>query len=301
MQMSITPQQTALERRIIALGPARSQQLSFFLSALAALAFSYSYMGSQALQASPIFAGQTLLTLLILCAGPALLHVSPPQPSLSLVVLLALIFIAVPLPVLLAFLKDLFTGHINKEDAHWFDAIWRIYTVFFCWIGFAIINEAKIRPRLRARAIRLRDEKAVRVAAGEEEAPAANSVAARADAMRRNDRDVKLTGLREKLITARGVRDEAILGLSKKEGDEVRARERVVKAENALKRATGRGDEEEIAEAKELLEGSKEMVGGVKAMSRAQVLVLEDAEERIKELDEQWLHWSNLANYPFYR
>lgn len=301
MQMSLTPQQTALERKIIALGPSRSQQLSFFLSSLAVLGFSYVYSKSASFQSDPIFAGQTLLTLIAISAGPALLHLSFPQPSLLQIVVTALLFIAIPLPVMYAFFRNIMIGHLSIKEPHFLDAVWRLYAVFFVWIGFAVINEAKIRPRLRARAIRLRDEKAARIAAGEEEAPVANTVAARADAMRRREREVKLTSLREKLIAAKGVRDEAQLALSKREGEEVRSRERVVKAEAALKRATGRRNEEEIEESKEMLEGLKEMVTGVKAMGKAQELVLKDAQERIKELDDQWLHWSNLDNYPFYR
>lgn len=214
---------------------------------------------------------------------------------------LAIVMAAIPLPVFYAFMKNILTGHLGKANPHWLDAVWRVYAVFLVWIGFAIVNEAKIRPRLRARAIRLRDEKAARVAAGEEEAPVANTVAARADAMRRKDRDVKLMALRDRLIAAKRVRDEATAALGTKEGGEVRARERVGKAEAALKRARGGGDTGEIEEAEEVLEGFKEMAVGVTAMSRAQVVVLKDATERIKELDEQWLHWSCLDNYPFYR
>jgi hypothetical protein len=309
MVQSLAPRQTLLEQKIEALGPAATLRLcTVLISVVVGVAAVVAQ--TPAARAAPLFSLQVFVVAVGVAAAPLLVHHSP-DLSKPAVVLAGLAFsVLALLPVTYAFLKNLLMGHVGLEDPQWYDAVWRIYAVLGVWMLFAIVNEAKVRPYLRARDIRLKTEAA---AAGTVPTAARNTVASRADAMRRAARHEKLTALRESLIAAKGRRDAARAAVDGAAETAAVARRNVAGAAKLVASAEGKVAEigeggdgyaaacAELETVRELATGAAAHEQGLGAQGAAHELVLAEAEERIKELDEKWVHWSNLDNYPFYR
>lgn len=311
MVNSNAPRQTLVEKKIEALGlPATKRLVSLLVSATIGAAAVY--LNTASARAAPLYAAQVVVALLFLAVSPLFVHVSPDFSSPLQVGGLLLVAVCGVLPCCFYVLRNLLFGHVDLAEPQWYDAVWRIYGVLFLWMLIAVVNEAKIRPWFRQRAIR----RHARFAAGdvqEEPRPPPNTVAARADAMRRKAREQKLLGLREAIIAAKRRRDAARKGVTGFDENVRKARENVVAAEEMVQKAKdecqriGEGSDgwqqavKDRSVVEKLLEGAVTHEDGLEAQTEAQKAILEDCEAKIKDLDEKWAYWSVLDNYPFYR
>lgn len=302
---STAPRFTALEEKIHALGAPATQRLcTVLVSGVVGVASIVSQ--TQSARDDPVFTAQAIAVSLAAAAAPLLVHhpLDLTRPMLALGV--ALFSATAALPILYALLYHLFWGHTTIADPQWYDALWRIYAIMGVWILFAIVNEAKIRPFFRARALRRKVE-------NDNPAAAPNSVAARADAMRRAARTEKLTALREALVAAKARRDTAQAAVDGAEETASTAKQNVTGAAKLVAAAEeklkgigkgGEGYEAAVVErdtVKALRDGAVAHEKGLDAQKGAHELMLAESTDRIGDLDEKWAYWSNLDNYPFYR
>lgn len=304
MVVSMAPRQTILEEKISALGSLGTQRLcAVLVSVVVGVASAVSQTSGA--RSDPVFMAQSIVVGLAAAASPLLVHHPLDLTRPLLAFGLALFTATAAIPVLFAMLYHLFLGHTTIKDPQWYHALWRIYAILGLWMLFAVINEAKVRPWFRARALRRKDEA--------QPSAAPNSVAGRADAMRRAARTEKLTALRESLVAAKARRDTAQAAVDGAEATAATAKENVAGATKLVaasedKMKSLEKDAEGYAVAAQerdtmraLLNGAKAHEKGLDAQKAAHELMLAESCERIKDLDEKWKHWSNLDNYPFYR
>lgn len=302
---SMAPRQTMLEEKISALGSLGTQRLcAVLVSVVVGIASIVSQ--TPAARSDPVLTAQSIVVGLAAAAAPLLVHhpLDLTRPLLAFGV--ALFTATAAIPVLLAILYHIFMGHATIEDPQWYHALWRIYTILGVWMLFAVINEAKVRPWFRARALRRKSE-------ASQPSATANTVASRADAMRRAARTEKLTELRESLVAAKARRDTAQAAVDGAETTAATAKDNVAgatklvaAAEDKLKSLGKEADGYATAVQERetmcaLLNGAKAHEKGLDAQKAAHELMLAESCERIKDLDEKWKYWSNLDNYPFYR
>jgi prepilin signal peptidase PulO-like enzyme (type II secretory pathway) len=305
MVNSLEPRQTLLEQKIAALGVDGTHRLCTVL-VTGVVGVASIVAQTPAARADPVFTAQAAAVALGAATAPLLVH-HELDLRRPVVALCTTLFCALALfPMTLTFLYHVLWAHTQIAEPQWYDALWRIYAVLGIWIMFAVVNEAKIRPYFRARALR-------RKAVGDVPAAVPNTVAARGDAMRRAARTEKLTALRESLLAAKSRRDTAKAAVEGAAATAATAKRNITgaaklveAAEEKLKKI-GKGEDGYEAAVLELdtmvalRDGAEAHEKGLDAQKAAHQLMLEEATERIKDLDEKWGYWSNLDNYPFYR
>jgi hypothetical protein len=254
-----------------------------------------------------IFLAQVLTSLVSLALLP--LTKFHPLPWHPLVLVACTILSALAyLPALIALVGELMLGH-TREGAQWYDALWRIYSILGLWMVIAVVNEAKVRPFLRAR-----NEAAARSNADPDAATVKNTVTSRAEAMRRAEREKRLAEIRVRTSSVMKQKKDAESALAHFDATAATARRNiaaakamVAKAEKALAACDAEDDEtrksleEDIASATALAEGAAAHEKGLSAQKAAHGLMLGEADQRLAELQQRWNDALNWDNYPFYR
>jgi hypothetical protein len=269
------------------------------LVAAIAIAAQAGILGSGAFRVQVIASLSTVAFLPLTKFYPLTCH---PLTLASAAVLSCLAYI----PASYELVKELMFGH-TREGAQWYDALWRIYSILGLWIVVAVVNEAKVRPFLRARS-----EAAARAATTPEVVK--NTVASRAEAMRRAEREKRLAEIRERTSVTLKQKKDAETALAQFDATAAAAKKNVVSARamaakaekalaecNATDTSTRASLEEDIASATSLAEGAVAHEMGLNAQKAAHSLILGEASQRLKDLQDRWAAALNWDNYPFYR
>lgn len=194
-------------------------------------------------------------------------------------------------PVMYYFILDLFTGH-RRQDAQWYEALWRIWVILMLWFAFAIFNEKYARPYWRQ--IAVQQVFAARQARAQGEQQQTQQP--------RRQESVSVQGMR----LAEQEREEALERIQTRRGllsrRKRRLEQKIVKVQTEIKQLTpqeegegndddGDGDEEKMAlldEKKGLLEEFTDD--------------LADVTDQLKLLQQDWLDAQHLDKYKkFYR
>lgn len=204
------------------------------------------------------------------------------------------------LPVLYAFVLDLFTGH-RRPGSQWYDAAWRVYAIVFIWIGIAVVNERVVKPWWR--------DNSDRFLSGLR----SNSVSAQARQLTLDARAQALEAIKAKVVVVLKKKKLAERTVEEKKRDIGRAARSIEKAEQMANKARERAEKceeddekeavmEEVQAMEEMVESAKRHEQGLHSdVSRAE-LDLEEIASQLSILQHEWTEALHIQNYnSFYR
>jgi hypothetical protein len=321
-------QATAAERWLVhTLGLARTRLLCSVLVAVALGLLQRGLLGAGRGGGSPrpVAALQGGAMLLVLALSPLLaFHPVPRTRAAAMAALL--FFAAVVLPVFVRVLLHVALGHA-REDAQWYDALWRIYAIIGLWMLIAVFIECKVKPVVKARAAM--EAARPRDPAAKHGPQAGTSLPSRIHALKTELRDKAIKDIDTKIERAmrqRTTSSRAIGAFDKTvetARDNVRETARlVVKAEKQMAAAeivaadskTDKdGDaavaaasrmkelQDDLNRAKIMQQGAIDHENGLAIQIEAHRLLFEQAEEKLVTLRQERKEAMNLDKYGFYR